>query len=242
MEGGDGRIAPVPGSFLARPVSSAADSRGSGVKDNGRVSSEHDGTVGRVDDQTTEQDAETRVEETQAPPPRRRVALLAVMAVVVLALDLVTKIVAVAILENREPIRLFGGALYLPLIRNGGAAFGLAEGWTAVLAVVALGVVGFIIWIARRLRSTGWAIGLGLVLGGALGNLVDRVFRAPGPLRGHVVDFLSLFDPYGQVWPVFNLADSAICVGGATVVLMALLQRDYDGTRVEKKNRKEENV
>jgi signal peptidase II len=165
------------------------------------------------------------------------VVLLAIVAAVVLALDLVTKIIAVATLEGREPLKLLGGVLYLPLIRNGGAAFGLAEGWTAILALVAFGVVGFIIWIARKLRSVGWAIGLGLVLGGALGNLVDRIFRAPGPLRGHVVDFLSLFDPYGRVWPVFNLADSAICVGGALIVLMALLQRDYDGTRVVKKEK-----
>ncbi|MEO6084044.1 MAG: signal peptidase II [Umezawaea sp.] len=172
---------------------------------------------------------------TAVAPPRRRVLLLAAVAAVVLALDVFSKIIAVAELEGREPVELLGGALYLPLVRNGGAAFGLAEGWTAVLALIALGVVGFIGWIARKLRSVPWAIGLGLVLGGALGNLGDRIFRAPGPLRGHVVDFLSLFDPYGRVWPVFNLADSAICVGGVLIVTMALLQRDYDGTRAVKK-------
>lgn len=189
-------------------------------------------------DHNTEPTVEEAVEEAPVAQPQRRVVMLAIVAAVVLALDVVTKIVAVATLEGREPIELLGGGLYLPLIRNGGAAFGLAEGWTAILALVAFGVVGFIIWIARKLRSVGWAIGLGLVLGGALGNLVDRIFRAPGPLRGHVVDFLSLFDPYGRVWPVFNLADSAICVGGALIVLMALLQRDYDGTRVVKKDKK----
>jgi signal peptidase II len=186
---------------------------------------------------STDHNTEPDVEEAPVAQPPRRVVMLAIVAAVVLTLDLVTKIVAVASLEGREPLKLLGGVLYLPLIRNGGAAFGLAEGWTAILALIAFGVVGFIIWIARKLRSVGWAIGLGLVLGGALGNLVDRVFRAPGPLRGHVVDFLSLFDPYGRVWPVFNLADSAICVGGALIVLMALLQRDYDGTRVVKKEK-----
>ncbi|WNV91838.1 signal peptidase II [Umezawaea sp. Da 62-37] len=182
--------------------------------------------------------SEPSAPEVPATPPPRRVALLAVVAVLVLAADVFSKIVAVAELEGREPVELLGGALYLPLIRNPGAAFGLAEGATAVLALIALGVVVFIIWIARKLRSVGWAIGLGLVLGGAMGNLGDRIFRAPGPLRGHVVDFLSLFDPYGRVWPVFNLADSAICVGGALIVLMALLQRDYDGTRAVKKEKK----
>ncbi|WP_236594440.1 MULTISPECIES: signal peptidase II [Saccharothrix] len=175
-------------------------------------------------------------DEPDAPLPKRRVLLLAVIAPLVLALDLVTKIIAVDNLEGRDPVELLGGLLYLPLIRNTGAAFGLAEGWTVILALIAAGVVVFILWIARRLRSVGWAIGLGLVLGGAMGNLVDRIFRAPGPLRGGVVDFISVLDPWGNFFPVFNLADSAICVGGGVIVLMALLQRDYDGTRVEKKS------
>ncbi|WP_053715520.1 signal peptidase II [Saccharothrix sp. NRRL B-16348] len=177
-------------------------------------------------------------DQPDAPLPKRRVLLLAVIAPLVLALDLVTKIIAVENLEGREPIELFGGLLYLPLIRNTGAAFGLAEGWTVILALIASGVVVFILWIARRLRSVGWAVGLGLVLGGAMGNLVDRIFRGPGPLRGGVVDFISVLDPWGNFFPVFNLADSAICVGGGVIVLMALLQRDYDGTRVEKSSEK----
>ncbi|QUF03080.1 signal peptidase II [Actinosynnema pretiosum subsp. pretiosum] len=194
--------------------------------DNGRVST----------DPNTEPDAPDEVASpAPEPQPQRRVVLLGVIAAVVLALDIATKVVAVAELEGRQPVELFGGLLYLPLIRNPGAAFGMAEGWTIVLAIIAFGVVGFILWIARKLRSVGWAIGLGLVLGGALGNLADRIFRSPGPLRGHVVDFLSVLDPWGGFFPVFNLADSAICVGGGVIVLMSLLQRDYDGTRFEKK-------
>jgi signal peptidase II len=69
------------------------------------------------------------------------------------------------------------------------------------------------------------------VLAGALGNLVDRIFRAPGVLQGHVVDFVSVFAPNGRFWPVFNVADSAIVVGGALIVVLSLLGRDYDGTR-----------
>jgi len=81
--------------------------------------------------------------------------------------------------------------------------------------------------------AAGWAAGLGLVLGGAVGNLADRLFREPGPMRGHVVDFLSLFDPYGGVWPVFNIADMAIVGGGATVIVLSLLRHDYDGTVIK---------
>jgi len=164
------------------------------------------------------------------PPPRRRTALLAGTAAVALMLDVVTKIVAVATLEGGAPIRLFGGGLYLVLVRNPGAAFSLATGVTWLLSLLALAVVSWIVWVAPRLRSVGWAVGLGLILGGALGNLVDRVFRWPGPLRGHVVDFLSLFAPDGSVWPVFNLADSAICTGAVVLVILALRGRDYDGS------------
>ncbi|MGH3992702.1 MAG: signal peptidase II, partial [Pseudonocardiaceae bacterium] len=112
-----------------------------------------------------------------------------------------------------------------------GAAFGMATGMTWLLTLIAVGVVVAIIRAAGRLRSRGWAVALGLVLGGALGNLTDRVFRAPGPLSGHVVDMVSLFAPDGSVWPVFNLADSAIVCGGVLLVLLAAAGREFDGSR-----------
>lgn len=149
----------------------------------------------------------------------------------VLLLDVLTKVIAVAALEGQAPVRLLGGGIYLVLYRNPGAAFSLATGLTWLLTLIALGVVVMIIRWAPRLRSPGWAVGLGLVLGGALGNLVDRLLRDPGPLRGHVVDFLSLLAPDGSVWPVFNLADSAIVCGGVLLVLLAATGREYDGTR-----------
>ncbi|HVL83079.1 MAG TPA: signal peptidase II [Pseudonocardia sp.] len=161
----------------------------------------------------------------------RRVRLLGLIAASVLVADVVTKIVGVALLEGRAPVELLGGAVYLVLVRNPGAAFSLATGYTWVLTLVAIAVVVVIVRIARRLRSTGWAVALGLVLGGALGNLSDRLFRSPGPLQGHVVDTVSLFAPDGSVWPVFNLADSAIVSGGVLLVVLALLGRELDGTR-----------
>jgi signal peptidase II len=166
--------------------------------------------------------------ETAATP---KVRLLSLIAVAVLAADVVTKVVAVAQLEGRAPVEVLGGLVHLQLIRNPGAAFSLATGYTWALTIVAIGVVVVIMRVARRLRSTGWAVALGLVLGGALGNLTDRIFRSPGPLQGHVVDVVSLFAPNGRVWPVFNLADSSIVSGGVLLVLLALLGRELDGTR-----------
>lgn len=169
-------------------------------------------------------------------PGHRRTGLLAVAAGVTLLLDVLSKIIVVMVLEGRPPLQLLGGALYLTVYRNAGAAFSMATGLTWLLSLIALGVVVLIIRLAPRLRSGGWALGLGLVLGGALGNLVDRLLRAPGPLRGHVVDFLSLLAPDGSVWPVFNLADSAIVCGGAVLVLLAATGRDLDGTRSSRRS------
>jgi len=167
-----------------------------------------------------------------------KVRLLSLIAVAVLAFDIVTKVVAVAQLEDREPVEILGGLVYLQLLRNPGAAFSLATGYTWVLTIVAAAVVVVIVRVARRLRSTGWAIALGLVLGGALGNLTDRLFRSPGPLQGHVVDVVSLLAPDGRVWPVFNLADSSIVSGGVLLVLLALLGRELDGTRTAPKRKR----
>ena len=165
------------------------------------------------------------------PPRARGTTLLAATALVTLLLDVLSKVVAVATLEGNPPMKLLGGLLYLVVYRNSGAAFSMATGLTWLLSLIALGVVVAIVRLAPRLRNAGWAFGLGLVLGGALGNLVDRLLRAPGPLRGHVVDFLSLLAPDGSVWPVFNLADSAIVCGGLLLVFLAATGRDVDGSR-----------
>jgi signal peptidase II len=163
--------------------------------------------------------------------PRRPIGLLAVGAIVVLLVDVLTKLWAVHALGGREPARLLGGAVYLDLIRNSGAAFSLGTGYTFIFPLITVAVVAWIGWTARRLRSAPWGVALGLVLGGALGNLADRIFRAPGPMVGHVIDFVSLFAPNGEVWPVFNVADSALCVGVSLAVLLELTGRRLDGNR-----------
>jgi signal peptidase II len=138
------------------------------------------------------------------------------VAVVVLAADIATKAVIVATLSDRAPIRLLGGLLTLRESRNPGAAFSIGPSDTILFTAIAVGVITFIVRTARRIYSLAWAIALGLLLGGATGNLLDRIFRAPGPFRGWVVDWIQV--PH---WPVFNLADSAIVCGGALMVLLA---------------------
>lgn len=191
--------------------------------------------MGRVSEPASEPSTSSATVTAAGP----KVVLLAVIAALMLAADIITKTVAVVQLENRAPLELLGGLVYLQLLRNPGAAFSLATGYTWVLTIVAIAVVVVIIRVARRLRSVGWAIALGLVLGGALGNLTDRIFRAPGPLQGHVVDIVSLFAPDGRVWPVFNLADSSIVTGGVLLVLLALLGRELDGRRTSARGSEE---
>ncbi len=152
--------------------------------------------------------------------------LLACVAAAVLLLDVVTKVLVVAELEGRRTLELLGGQLLLRVSRNPGAAFSFAEGATPVFTLVAIVVVVAVLRVRPRVRSRGWALGLGLLLGGASGNLVDRLLRAPGPGRGAVVDFIDF-----QVWPSFNVADSAIVTGGLLAVLLSLRSVELDGTR-----------
>lgn len=158
--------------------------------------------------------------------PRRRLGWLLGVAAAVYVTDLITKAVVVATLANRQPIRLLGGFLHLLLLRNGGAAFSIGTSMTVVFTIIAVGVILFILRTSRRLYSLPWAVTLGLLLGGATGNLTDRLARSPGFFRGAVVDWIQL--PH---WPVFNVADSAIVCGGLLSVLLALRGVRLDGTR-----------
>ena len=158
----------------------------------------------------------------------RRIGFLVGTALVVLALDLVSKIVVVATLEGHPQIRLLDGFLTLLVIRNSGAAFSIGTSMTVVFSAIAVGVIVVILRTSRRIRAIPWAITLGLLLGGASGNLVDRIFRFPGLFRGYVVDWIEL--PH---WPVFNLADSAIVCGGVLAVLLSMRGIRLDGSRTE---------
>lgn len=167
-------------------------------------------------------------EEASPTAPRRkwRIVILLAVAALAYALDLLSKLWVVKVLEHRDtPIDLLGSWLRLQAIRNGGAAFGFGQGMTIIFTIIAAGVIVVIARLARKLYSLPWAIALGLLLGGAFGNLTDRVFRSPGFLEGHVVDFIA-----PAHFAVFNLADSAIVCGGILIVLLSFRGLDPDGT------------
>jgi signal peptidase II len=179
--------------------------------------------------------------QSAAPVRFRWQALTVLMlaAALVLVIDVVTKYLAVAHLTDRPPTRVLGGLIYLDLTRNSGAAFSLGTGHTWIFPAVSIVVVGWIGWMALRLRSAGWAVALGLVLGGALGNLGDRIFRSPGVLIGHVIDFISLFGPGAEYWPIFNVADSALCCGVVLAVLLELTGQRRDGTQLRRTDQRD---
>ncbi|TXH19634.1 MAG: signal peptidase II [Mycobacterium sp.] len=171
--------------------------------------------------------AESAESPVTAPPQAqavpRRLRLLLMVAALVLGLDVLTKVLAVKLLVPGQPVEIIGDTISWTLVRNSGAAFSMATGYTWVLTLIATGVVLGIIWMGRRLVSVWWALGLGMILGGAVGNLMDRFFRSPGPLRGHVVDFLSV-----GWWPVFNVADSAVVCGAVLLVGLSMFGIDFD--------------
>ncbi|MFE7747114.1 signal peptidase II [Nocardia sp. NPDC057455] len=183
--------------------------------------------VGVSDDRPPEESPANTVDPTTVSAPPQRLRTLLVLAAVVLGLDLLTKTIAVAKLTPGDPVSVVGDFARLSLVRNPGAAFSMATGMTWLLTLVAAAVVVGVVRIGRTLRSLGWAIGLGMVLGGALGNLMDRLFRAPGPLQGHVVDFVAI-----GWWPVFNVADSAIVCGAILLVVLTVFGFEPNGTRV----------
>lgn len=151
-------------------------------------------------------------------------ALLGIAAVVVL-LDQLAKAWAVRVLADGRTIDVVGSLVQLRLFRNPGAAFSFATGTTWIFTIIATVVSVVIVRISRRLGSAWWALALGLLLGGAVGNLLDRLLREPGFARGHVVDFIDLPRLF-----VFNLADASITVAAVLIALLGLRGLGIDGT------------
>ena len=151
---------------------------------------------------------------------------LFISALAIWALDFLTKSWA---LENfsSSPQKILGDFLQFTVLRNPGAAFSMATGFTIVFTSLALAVMGFILFYAPRITSRGWALVSGLVLGGVLGNLTDRIFREPGFLYGHVIDWIELPN-----FPVFNVADIAIST--AAVIAGILTMRNVRPIATEK--------
>lgn len=159
------------------------------------------------------------------PPSAVRLFVGVVLAVLVV--DQVTKVLAVRWLEGRDAVALVPGLIDLRFLRNPGAALGTGSSMTLVLTGVAIVVSVVVVRMSARLRDRGWAVGLGLLLGGAVGNLVDRVLREPAPFRGHVVDFID----YGPF--VGNVADIALTFAAVLIVWRSWRGVNLDGSTEE---------
>lgn len=171
----------------------------------------------------------TIMDRRPARPPL--MTLLLVLAAVVVAADQASKVLVVARLTENDPVPVIDGWLQLRLVRNPGAAFSLSTGTTWLFTIIACVVVAVIIRIARRLGSTAWAVALGLLLGGAVGNLIDRFLREPGFARGHVVDFIEYLRFPFFSFPVFNVADSCIVTAAVLIALLGAREVPIDGQR-----------
>jgi signal peptidase II len=172
---------------------------------------------------------DTAAPRSASAPVRPLVLVLLIgIALVVAVTDQLVKAWAVATLPEGVPQQIIGNLLIFRRVANPGAAFSLATGATWIFSIIAVAVVVFLIWFARRIRSVAWGVLFGLLLGGTLGNLTDRLTRPPGFGVGHVVDFILV--PW-LLPAIFNLADSAIVTSMCLFVLLTLLGRGIDGSR-----------
>ncbi|CAN5215886.1 signal peptidase II [soil metagenome] len=158
---------------------------------------------------------------------RKAIGVLALVAVLVYAIDQIAKFLVVAHLPLREYVPVLGQVFGFYYVKNPGAAFSIGSGTTWIFAIIAAAVAVFIIIFARRIRSAAWAVLFGLLLGGNLGNLTDRLTREPGFGVGHVVDFFQI---YG--FPaIFNVADLSIVFSMVIFVILTVRGVRLDGTR-----------
>ncbi|GEP25464.1 MULTISPECIES: signal peptidase II [Cryobacterium] len=165
----------------------------------------------------------------------RALIVLALVALGVYALDQISKYLVVASMTEGSVIRVLNDVLQLHFVRNPGAAFSLASGSTWIFSIIAAAVVVFIIWFARRIRSLAWGLVFGLLLGGVLGNLTDRLLREPGFGLGHVIDFIST--PW-MLPAIYNVADMAIVTSMAMFMILTIRGIGLDGNKVVAESKK----
>ncbi|MDR6907050.1 signal peptidase II [Agromyces sp. 3263] len=149
-------------------------------------------------------------------------------ALAVYGLDQLSKYLVVTNLTEGEVVPVLGTVLQWQFVRNPGAAFSLASGMTWIFTILAAGVITFIIWFARRIRSVAWALVFALLLGGVLGNLTDRLLREPSFGLGHVVDFIST--PW-LIPAIYNVADMAIVSSMVLFMILTIRGVGLDGSR-----------
>ena len=165
------------------------------------------------------------IEPTRAGGSARPKLVFVAVALTAYAVDLVTKHLAVTRLDDGD-ISVAGDWFVLHLTRNPGAAFSTGTEYTVALSCLAVAAVLVVLWFSRKIAERWWAVGLGLLLGGVAGNLTDRIFREPGPMRGHVIDMFQLPN-----WPVFNIADICINVAAGLILLQTFRGITLDGRR-----------
>ena len=192
-------------------VEEAADNVGNAVDSDNVVPPPTDNPLSAMDEALTSPAADGKRSK------RLPVIVLWLVALIVIVVDQVTKQWALSALSDGRHTALLGRALGLVLVRNPGAAFSFATGQTWIFALIASFVVAIIIRVSRNLASRSWAVALGLVLGGAVGNLIDRLLREPGFLRGHVIDFID----YGGYF----------VAAAAGIIVLSLGGWEIDGTR-----------
>ncbi len=158
---------------------------------------------------------------------------LLVTALVVVVIDLATKVWAVSKLENQPDIQVVGNLLQFSFLRNPGAAFSIGTNVTWVFTLISIALSIAVLVISKNVANRTWAIALGGLLGGALGNLVDRIFRSPEPFQGHVVDFILLPN-----YPMFNISDSAVVVSAIAMVIMSIQGIEYGSTQTSSRPEK----
>lgn len=150
------------------------------------------------------------------------------IAIAVVILDQLSKIAAVAFLEDKAPVKLIGQYLQLSFTRNPGAAFSMGTNVTFIFTIFSITVAALIIWQSKIITHPIWAICAGGFLGGAVGNLIDRLFRSPGIFHGHVVDFIVFPN-----FPYFNLADSAVTLCAIAAAILSFRGIDYSDQSTE---------
>jgi signal peptidase II len=157
----------------------------------------------------------------------RALVVLAVVAAFVYTADRLSKIWVVGNLELGKPVKVLGEILQFNYVENSGAAFSIGSGYTWIIAIIAAIAVVLIIVFARRIRSIAWAVLFGMLLGGASGNLTDRLTREPGFGLGHVIDFIQVY-----LFPaIFNVADIFVVSSMGLFILLTLRGIALDGKR-----------
>jgi signal peptidase II len=157
----------------------------------------------------------------------RALVVLAIVALCVYAIDQITKFLVVKNLVEDEQVQVLGQLLQFRFVKNSGAAFSIGSGSTWIFSIVGVGVLIFVIWYAPKIKSVAWAVLFGLLLGGLLGNLTDRLLREPGFGVGHVVDFIQI-----PLLPaIFNMADVAIVSSMVLFIILTIRGVGLDGSR-----------